>query len=251
MKGILLFLASMFLLSPRFSAAQQDSALQPSMKIFLNVSPALLTGWDPDGGRLYSQDWYEHEEANNKSGGFHCGIIAAKRIFSSAFFIATGAEWSSYGFGHFRLSPASDPRYSNPNNTTYDTSYGSYNLKSLHVPVYFQIPLTTKNIYFALRAGIVNDFSYAEEYTIYYKQFGGGNFENSAETIKNSGMQFNAMRFHTGCDLELRLPGKQFAVLFATSITSGPLSGKSKEYFLSYNNVYSLTFGIGYFFKGK
>jgi|GEM_PF-5522953 len=242
-----------FILFHSYSFAQKDSVRYPGLKIFANVSLAIITGWEPENGTFYSKDWYEGgQQPHNFSAGFHYGIIISKRIFSSSFYIASGIEMSSYSMGSFRLKPAHDPRYTNSNITIYDTSYGGYTVNSFQVPLYFQVPLVTREIYFALRAGVVNDFIYADEYTIEYTQSGGSSPHSSSREVRSKGMRYGSARLHLGCDLESKKAESRLIVLFSSSLTSGPLvSNQQNKNFLRYGAVFSVTLGFGYCFVEK
>ena len=128
------------------SFAQIDSVSGASLKIFISGSLSVVTGWKPTEGRLYSQDWYESDNVNNCSIGMGFGLSVSKRIYRRTY-VSIGAANSRLQYDKFRTTPAPDPRYGT---ILYDSSFVSYQINSLLVPLCIHLPLLTSPLLFRL-----------------------------------------------------------------------------------------------------
>ena len=225
----------------------------PSLKFFLNGSLAIVTGWEPTDGKFYSSDWYAGgKKPVDRSIGYQLGMLISKKIFSSSYYVATGIDMASYSLNNFRTTPAYDPRHISPNTIVYDTSYSDYTINNLQVPVYFQIPLSTRKIYFALRAGTVNDFTYSEAYTTVFSEKNGSQYNENHLTKRQSGIRYHSTKLHLGCDFEVKNEASRIIMMLSSGITTAPVASvRSNAYFLHYATVFFMSFGFGYCIDGN
>lgn len=223
-----------------------DSLHLFSLKLLGNGSLVIVKGWEPKTGRFYSSNWSDKDAVSDHSIGFQYGLIVSKRLFGSSFYLATGAALSSYIFNSFRTTSAPDLRQ--PHSSFTDVSYNGYELKALHIPVFFQIPLSKRKIYFSLRAGVFNDYTIIEKYNILYTEYNPGAHTSSQyEAFENSSFDFTATRLHIGLDFEFYVPDSRIIPFLSLNQVTGPLSKDiTNKNFLRYSTAFSIAMGLGF-----
>jgi hypothetical protein len=245
MKSYLLAV-SVFVIFSKPLYASQDTLSFPSWKTYLHGSLQLLTGVQPTEGRFYSNDWSEYEEPHVFTGGYQFGLNAAKRI-SKKIYLLSGVEISWFKLGKFRMSPAPDLRYTNPNATYYDTNFTDYSQVAMHVPVCILLPVLSNNANFVWQLGVVNDFTFSESYNINCIKSGNGVEEYAAIPVRSKGMNYTATRLHASiCFDSVK---NRTIVMFSSGINSSPIIiNHGKENFLRYSFDFFFRIGAGYTF---
>jgi hypothetical protein len=228
--------------------AQMDSVSGASLKIFVSGSLCIVTGWKPTEGKLYSEDWYDDSEVNNRSVGMGFGGYVSKRIYRSMY-VSAGVSNLRLQYDEFRTTPAPDPRYYP---ILYDSSFVSYRINSLLVPLCVHLPLLTSRTFISARLGIVAAFTTSETYSKRINEVTNGVQDNFLTPIENSAARYTGLMVNAGCDVEFRNTKGRVLLLLGTDYLSPYVSNASaNKYFLKHGSVLSMRLGIGYFFGWK
>lgn len=227
------------------SSAQKDSVAFPSVKIFVNGSMNRLCGWKPEQGKFYSSGRYDDTKVKTNSWGYGCGLNISKRV-ARIFYISAGIMMSVKKYDKFRTTPYPASTLLN------DTAYYGYKLKTLDIPLIFQLPLYFRKNHVFLCAGTVTEFTYSESFYTTYTEYTNGYGYRFNKEFNSNVTRYSGTRLSASCDFEFKNTEGPIQFLLGLGYLSPAMLLKDNgSYFLEQGSSFFFRMGFGYSFVKK